>query len=182
MKIYTRTGDAGQTSLFGGQRVGKVHPRVAACGAVDELNAAIGWAATWVEDADLAAGLERIQGELFVVGADLATPGDANASAWLQRLPDSAVASLETAIDDMDAAMAPLTTFILPGGSRGGAALHLARAVCRRAERDVVAAAHDTDLSAPVMAYLNRLSDWLFTAARLANARAGVSERTWRQA
>ncbi len=181
MKIYTRTGDAGRTGLFGGETVSKAHPRVAAYGAVDELNAALGWAvAAGALDADLSAEVERIQSRLFDLGADLATPPGTPASAWLHRVPASWVAALEADIDAMDAALPPLRAFILPGGTPASAALHMARTVCRRAERAVVAAAEaGVELSPVAVAYLNRLGDWLFTAARAANARAGVADRPW---
>jgi cob(I)alamin adenosyltransferase len=180
MKIYTRTGDSGATGLFGGERVAKTHPRVEAYGAVDELNACVGLAAAGCGDAALAARLTQVQARLFDVGADLATPPGAGASAWLTRVPDAWVADLESEIDAMEAELAPLTSFILPGGTPASAALHLARTVCRRAERRVVGArSAGEDVSDAVAVYLNRLSDWLFVAARLANARAGVPDVPW---
>lgn len=181
MKIYTRTGDAGRTGLFGGDVVSKAHPRVAAYGAVDELNAVLGWAvAAGGLDADLAAQVEGIQSRLFDLGADLATPPGTPAGAWLHRVPESWVAGLEADIDAMDTALPPLRAFILPGGSPASAALHMARTVCRRAERAVVTAIEGgVDISPVAVAYLNRLGDWLFTAARLANARAGIADRPW---
>jgi len=183
MKIYTRTGDAGDTGLFGGGRVSKAHPRVAAYGAVDELNAVLGLAAALVEDADLAARVAAVQHRLFDVGADLATPPDGGAGAWLQRVPSAWATELESGIDALEAELAPLTAFILPGGARGAAALHLARTVCRRAERATIAAREaGEDVGEAVLAYLNRLSDWLFVAARVANARAGRPDVPWKRA
>lgn len=180
MKIYTRTGDSGATGLFGGQRVTKTHPRVEAYGVVDELNACLGLAAAACDDGELAARLAHVQARLFDVGADLATPPGTPASEWVVRVPDGWVAALEADIDVMEIELAPLTRFILPGGTPASAALHLGRTVCRRAERRVVGArAAGEDVSDAVAVYLNRLSDWLFVAARLANARAGVPDLPW---
>lgn len=183
MKIYTRTGDTGQTGLFGGARVAKTHPRVEAYGEVDELNSAIGLALSLADDgpADLVASLRHTQDRLFDVGADLATPPDTAAGGWLTRVPDAWATELESAIDALSASLPPLTAFILPGGTPLAGALHLARTVCRRAERRVLAAAADGEaIGAPVIVYLNRLSDFLFVAARYANARAGVADVPWR--
>ncbi len=180
MKIYTRTGDNGETGLFGGQRVQKTHPRVEAYGAVDELNACLGLAVATCPEADLAAHIGQIQARLFDLGADLATPPMGEAGAWVTRVPDQWAADLEAAIDAMEAELAPLRSFILPGGTPASAALHLARTVCRRAERRVLAAGEAGEaVSGAVAVYLNRLSDWLFVAARLANARAGVPDQPW---
>jgi cob(I)alamin adenosyltransferase len=180
MKIYTKTGDDGSTGLFGGQRASKADPRIECYGTVDELNAAIGWAAVCA-DSDLQSMLRAVQNELFDIGAHLATPRDSSAkkSATLPALDESMVARLEREIDDADAILPPLRNFILPGGSESAARLHVARTVCRRAERLVVGfAQHDPVL--PVMiTYLNRLSDWLFVQARLANHRAGVLDVLW---
>ena len=190
MKTYTKTGDAGETGLFGGGRVRKDHPRVAAYGAVDELNAALGLArALGVDNSnesenenenedELDERLDRIQGELFTLGADLATPFD-KLPGRLTRMDDKAVAALEREIDAMETELEPLRSFILPGGSPGGAALHLARTVCRRAEREIAALAAREPVNDACLRYVNRLSDWLFAAARWANARAGCSERVW---
>jgi cob(I)alamin adenosyltransferase len=180
MKIYTRTGDAGETGLFGGARVAKTHPRVEAYGAVDELNACLGLAAAWSDAPALAERLSVVQARLFEVGADLATPPETKAAGWVPRVDPAWVAALEAEIDTMEAELPPLTQFILPGGSRAAATLHLARTVCRRAERRVLAArAAGEDVSEVVATYLNRLSDWLFVAARLANARSGVDDVPW---
>ena len=176
-RIYTRTGDAGETGLFAGGRVRKDHPRVAAYGAVDELNAMIGLARALGVDAPLDAWLERVQRELFVLGSDLATPLDSS-PAWLTRLDDEA-ATLEREIDALEDELELLKQFILPGGSAGGAALHVARTVCRRAERAAVSLAAVEAVNPAALRYLNRLSDWLFVVARAANARAGRAEAKW---
>lgn len=177
MKIYTRTGDAGETALFGSGRVSKASPRVAAYGDVDELNAFIGVAAAQVEDDAVRDALERVQRDLFALGALLATPDPARRrEKW--ELPAARISALEEEIDGWEEELPPLTAFILPGGSRAGASLHAARTVCRRAERAIIALA-STDLPETVIPYVNRLSDWLFVCARLVNRRAGVEERTW---
>jgi len=184
VKIYTRTGDAGETGLFGGARVAKTHPRVEAYGEVDELNSAIGLAlALGGPDTpgDLAAALRHIQDRLFDLGADLATPPGTAAGDWLSRVPPAWTTELEAQIDALTATLPPLTAFILPGGTPLAGALHLARTVCRRAERRVLAAADAGEaVGAPVVIYLNRLSDYLFVAARYANAQAGVADVAWR--
>jgi cob(I)alamin adenosyltransferase len=179
VKIYTKTGDAGDTGLFGGPRVRKSDPRVEAYGDVDELNAAIGVARAAVEDPDLDAELSRIQAELFCVGAELATPHDARARSVIPQVDAAWTARLEAAIDAWEKELPPLTRFVLPGGTRTAAALHVARTVCRRAERRAVALAAEAEVDARVLAYLNRLSDLLFVAARVANRRARRDEPTW---
>ena len=173
MKIYTRTGDKGETGLIGGKRVPKAHPRVDAYGEVDELNCAIGAAraALGEEHAGLDEALARTQAECFVLGALLAGAADP--------FPAGAAARLESEIDAWDVELEPLKNFILPGGGGAGAALHLARAVCRRAERRVAALRGDDAAPAGVVVYLNRLSDWLFTAARWANKKSGRPETPW---
>lgn len=180
MRIYTGGGDRGETGLFGGGRVKKDDLRVEAYGAVDELNASLGLARTSGLPGDLDALLARIQDELFALGADLATPPDANVRAdRVVRLKADAAKALEPEIDRLEATLPPLRTFILPGGSPGGAALHLARTVCRRAERRVVTLSQKGGVSAETIVYLNRLSDLLFVMARSANVRAGVAEAPW---
>ena len=168
MKIYTRTGDAGETSLFGGDRVPKNDPRIEAYGTADELNSFIGLArATWPSspiDAELAA----IQSDLFDLGARLAAPG----SDRFRGVGPSRIGDLEGAIDRMEGELMPLRNFILPGGTLAAAHLHVARTVCRRAERLVAALGED-------VAYMNRLADYLFVAARYANARQGVADVSW---
>ncbi len=177
MKIYTKAGDGGETGLYGGQRVWKNALRVETYGTVDECNAALGAAITLIADAEANAVLTRIQGELFEVGADLATPTEQGAK--VPRIPPAATARLEAEIDRFEAELTPLRHFILPGGSRGGAMLHQARAVCRRAERHWVTLAQAETVSPEVGRYLNRLSDHLFVLARLVNARANVPETIW---
>ena len=178
MKIYTKTGDTGETSLFGGTRVGKADPRVHAYGDVDELNAHLGLARATGTDADIDAVLVQLQRDLFALGAQLADPGDKIASRVAKvALGDEEVLRLEQTIDRFDAELEPLRKFILAGGSVSGAALHVARAVCRRAERHMVALTPPVD--AVLVRYINRLSDLLFVLARAANHRASAPETTW---
>ena len=168
-KIYTRTGDSGETGLVDGSRVAKSDPRMAAIGDVDEANSAIGVALSNVEDEGLKTMLARIQNELFDLGADLATPGEDFApSEMTLRIVQEQIDRLEREIDVMNEALSPLRSFILPGGSGGSAYLHLARSVARRAERSAVAAGADVSLNPLALTYLNRLSDHLFVAARYA--------------
>jgi cob(I)alamin adenosyltransferase len=180
MRIYTRTGDAGETGLFGGRRVRKDDPRVAAYGGVDELNACIGLARALGLPGEIDEVLGRVQGELLQVGADLAKPADAP-QGHVERIAPSHTAALEAAIDRWDDALPPLRSFILPGGAPGGAGLHLCRTVCRRVEREVVRLrAGVPDVNPEVGTYLNRLSDLLFVLARAANAASGKPEAAWR--
>ena len=181
MPIYTRTGDQGSTGLFGGGRVLKDHPRVSAYGDVDELNAAIGIARA-TAPTDFADGLlETIQRDLFALGGHLATPDPETVAKALERatLSESRIGEFERAIDAADAELPPLRAFVLPGGTSKAAALHLARTVCRRAERSVVRLARESQVPPLFTVYLNRLSDLLFTLARLANHRASVGDVTW---
>lgn len=189
MTIYTGGGDDGTTSLFSGERVAKTHPRVEACGALDELNAVLGCLAAHLteEQADLAAEIERIQRALPRLGARLGTePGTASAARLDEQgvgITAAHVAALESAIDRVEAALPALTGFIVPGGHPSAAWAHLARTVCRRAERRVVRVAaeaegQDAELRQGI-AYLNRLSDLLFVAARTCNRTAGVAELMW---
>jgi cob(I)alamin adenosyltransferase len=173
-RIYTRTGDAGTTGLVDGSRVAKHDPRIAAVGDVDEANSAIGVALLAVEEEAERAMLGRIQNELFDLGADLATPGEdfAPGATSLRIVPEQ-VERLEQEIDAMNERLASLTSFILPGGHPAAAHLHLARAIVRRAERSVVAAAAQMALNPQALAYINRLSDHLFVLARLANKAPG---------
>ena len=198
MPIYTGSGDDGTTSLFGGERVSKHDLRMELIGTIDELSATLGMAVVhlrgeratfrtneWAnrtisvhlrgEDPELAALIQRIQGELFVMGADVATPQEPRAYTIPRITPDHARV-LESAIDEADAKLPPLTDFVLPGGTPAAAALHFARAVSRRTERIAVALAQEEELSKPVLIYLNRLSDLLFTLARLANHEAGTED------
>jgi cob(I)alamin adenosyltransferase len=181
MKIYTKTGDAGITGLFGGGRVGKDHPRVEAYGDVDELNAALGLARAIDVMPRIDEVLVPIQRDLFAIGALLATPDREKMRQHLEKanVDDERVAQLERAIDDADRELEPLRAFVLPGGTPKAAALHVARTVCRRAERRVVRLQTAEELPQVVVVYLNRLSDLLFTLARLANRRADAGEVTW---
>ncbi len=177
-KIYTKTGDAGETGLLGGGRVPKDELRVDAYGTVDELNAAVGWARSQGRDPEIDRHLARVQEELFSVGAELATSHGAGARA-APPLGEGPARALEGAIDAWQAELPPLRSFLLPGGASPGAALHLARCVCRRAERRAVKLHRQAALDPQLLVYLNRLSDFLFVAARVANHRAGVTETLW---
>ena len=179
VKIYTRTGDRGETGLFDGTRVSKSDPRVAAYGDVDELNAWLGLARASITDAELAAIVEQIQRDLFALGARLADPSHRIAG----RVAKAAVSEvdatrLEQWIDALEAELPPLRRFILAGGTPAGAAFHVARTVCRRAERAIVGLGEAT-VDNEVLVYVNRLSDLLFVLARAANARAGSPEHEW---
>jgi cob(I)alamin adenosyltransferase len=178
VKIYTRTGDAGETSLFDGTRVGKGDPRVDAYGEVDELNAWLGLVRAAAPGADLDAEIVHLQRDLFALGAQLADPADKIASRVTKAsLADADVERLEQLIDRLEAELPPLRRFILAGGGQAGAALHVARTVCRRAERRIVSL--DPAPDAVLLRYVNRLSDLLFVMARVANHRAGQSETEW---
>ena len=186
MKIYTKAGDSGETGLFGGSRVAKDDARVEAYGTVDELNCALGAArAALPPDSPLDPLLARLQSELFDLGAELATPParlDSKLGAKVPLATDARIAALEAEIDRMEEELSPLKTFILPGGTPAAAALHLARGVCRRAERRTVTLAHlDAVAVRPeALRYLNRLSDLLFVLARYANHTAGLPDVPWR--
>lgn len=173
-KIYTRTGDDGTTGLVDGSRIAKADARLNAIGDVDEANSALGVAIAALPDGPVAAALTRIQNDLFDLGADLATPGeDFTPSDMVLRIVASQVNRLEREIDEMNALLAPLGSFILPGGTLAAASLHLARAIVRRAERSAVAARASVALNPEAVAYLNRLSDYLFVCARLVNKSGG---------
>jgi cob(I)alamin adenosyltransferase len=177
MKIYTKTGDEGETSLYGGERVSKDSLRVWTYGTVDECNAVLGLAVAEVGDDELRAVIVRVQGELMVLGADIATPlscGDV-----VPRVTPDMTAGLESEIDRFEMELEPLRNFILPGGSRVGALVHQARAICRRAERHLVALMQREDIGDEVQRYVNRLSDHLFVVARTVNHRAGKPEPIW---
>jgi cob(I)alamin adenosyltransferase len=182
MKIYTRSGDDGETGLFGGGRVLKSHIRVSAYGAVDELNAALGMAVATVGEGEIGSNLARIQADLFSLGASLATPGaeDGTARPETPALPLDRIREMEAWIDAATQETPPLKNFILPGGSQGAAVLHLARTICRRAERSVVHLGREEPIDGQIIRYLNRLSDLLFSYARLENHRRGVSDVPWR--
>ncbi len=179
MKIYTKTGDRGDTSLFGGQRVPKDALRIEAYGTVDELNSALGLARAENTDAHIDGILEEMQNELFELGADLATPLSVE-KGKVKRIELKDVQGLEKVVDDLQERLKPLRNFILPGGSPVAARIHFARTVCRRAERAVVRLSRNEDIGNTVVIYLNRLSDLLFVLARYANSRAGVPEVKWR--
>jgi cob(I)alamin adenosyltransferase len=196
MKIYTKTGDDGTTGLFAGGRVPKDHPRIAAYGSIDELNALLGIVATHLQDAYLSLleakpaqaqiGLmkqviEQVQRDLFAIGAELATPQPS--AHGTQLIKTSHIERLEEWIDRLEGDLEPLNSFILPGGSRLAGWLHWARTVCRRAERDVVHLAHQADVedSTTVIVYLNRLSDLLFVMARAANRAQGIADVPWKK-
>ncbi|RMH21945.1 MAG: cob(I)yrinic acid a,c-diamide adenosyltransferase [Gemmatimonadetes bacterium] len=183
MKIYTRTGDDGDTALFGGGRVPKDTARVEAYGTVDELNAVLGVAVAADPEADWADLLRDVQHDLFTLGASLATPEarQGRRRPETPAVPSDRVSAMEQWIDRADDEAGPVRAFILPGGTRAAAALHHARTVCRRAERRVVTLARAEAIEGGVLPYLNRLSDLLFALARLANARAGAGDVLWRK-
>lgn len=176
MKIYTRGGDRGETSLLGGGRVRKDNERIAAYGTIDELNSFIGLACTTISDARLLDELAAIQSDLFDIGAQLASPGHADR---FRGVDPARIDVLEHSIDAMERELPPLTNFVLPGGSAGAAHLHVARTICRRAERLIVALGDASAETETTIAYVNRLSDWLFVAARYANHIAGVEDVPW---
>ena len=179
-KIYTRSGDKGKTRLSTGEPVDKWNPRVIAYGTVDETNAALGVAALHA-DGDMLAAIRRVQNDLFDLGADLATPDRGKPLEWTPlRIIETQVKRLETEIDAMNESLAPLDSFILPGGSALAAQMHVARTLCRRAEREVAKLAADEaeTLSPEALAYINRLSDWLFVAGRVANNN-GADDVKW---
>lgn len=178
MKIYTKTGDKGETALFSGGRVPKHHLRVESYGTIDELNSILGVVRAANPSPQTDFWLEAVQNQLFHLGADLATPMDAKAD-WVVRVKLEQVEWLEETIDTMTAELEPLSNFVLPGGTVAAANLHVARTVCRRAERLVTALQAEETISEHVIAYINRLSDWLFTLARYENKQAGESESKW---
>lgn len=188
-KIYTKTGDAGTTGLFGGQRVAKTDPRILAYGTIDELNAWIGLVAaqhkadaTRISAPELQTLLEQIQRQLFDIGAHLATPYRPGESVptSLPKLQPQAIQALELSIDTMTAALPALRQFILPGGSILSSQVHIARTICRRAERYIVALNAAEALDPIILQYCNRLSDWLFTLARYYNIKLNEPEITWK--
>ena len=178
MKIYTRTGDLGETGLLDGRRVSKAEPRVDAYGEVDELNACLGLMLSTGVDSDLADMILQIQRNLFSLGASLASTSSRPSGHKKTVVSENDVQWMETWIDRLEVDLTPLRQFILPGGCPTAAASHLARAVCRRAERRMVGLGSDEIGSVP-LAYVNRLSDLLFVMARIANARAGITEQEW---
>jgi cob(I)alamin adenosyltransferase len=181
MKIYTRTGDKGTTGLIGGSRVNKSDPRIECFGEIDELNAAIGMIgpALLAEHEGLAEALGAVQNELFVLGSQVAAPHPMPTARALPDLDETMINRLEMQIDAAEAELPPLKQFILPGGGEAAARLHLARTVCRRAERQLVRFSQDRPIPPLAVIYLNRLSDWLFVQARWANHRTGIADVPW---
>jgi cob(I)alamin adenosyltransferase len=180
MKIYTKTGDDGTTGLIGGERVRKCDARLDCYGTVDETNAVLGLAAVSASP-EMGAILREIQNDLFVIGSHLATPAESTHAQSLPPLDESMITRLEMQIDAAEHVLPPLRQFILPGGTDCAARLHVARTVCRRAERLLVDFALDRPVPTVILTYLNRLSDWLFVHARLANHQAGVADVPWKK-
>ncbi len=178
MKIYTKKGDRGQTSLFGGGPIPKNDERIEAYGSIDELNSVVGCAVAEMKSGELRQILIDLQKQLFVVGSELASahPSSEKTKGFIQK---KHIQNLENQIDAWEKELKPLTQFILPGGAQAAAWLHLARTVCRRAERRTVALSHRSEVRPEILAYLNRLSDWFFVLARLINRRAGVEDVVW---
>ena len=179
VKIYTRGGDKGDTSLIGGKRVSKYSTRINAYGNVDELNAALGVAISFLDDPEVKKLLERIQNELFIVGSDLADPSYPDSTNKTPRVTDAMVKELESVIDKYDQEVGEIQYFILPGGSKAASLLHLARGIARRAERNCVELSNIEKINPAVISYLNRLSDLLFMLARVINKRMGVNDVAW---
>jgi cob(I)alamin adenosyltransferase len=179
MKIYTKTGDDGSTGLIGGERIRKSDRRIECVGTIDELNASLGWASVAAAE-PLLTHLRQIQNDLFVLGSHLALPDQqVPKNQWLPSLDDSMITHLEMQIDSAEQSLAPLRNFILPGGCELAARLHLTRTICRRAERLLVTFSLDRPIPTLMLTYLNRLSDWLFVQARLANHNAQVEDIPW---
>lgn len=182
MKIYTRTGDKGETGLIGGKRIGKDDPRIIAYGAVDELNSTVGLAICMLDRevfSDLADVLTKVQNDLFVVGSDLADPDYPDGKCGTPRASEGMAVGLEGIIDKFEQELDPITFFILPGGSSLASMLHVCRGVARRTETASVALSRSCSVNPAVLTYLNRLADLLFVAARLANKRLGVQDVAW---
>lgn len=180
MKIYTKTGDDGTTGLFGGGRVHKHHPVIETYGTVDELNSLLGVVQTLAPQEPIRGWIHRIQNELFNVGADLSLPIEQNHS-LIERISANYTLRLEAEIDEMEAQLKPLEAFILPGGSKVSAYLHLARTVCRRAERACDTTQSTSPINPEILRYLNRLSDWLFCLARFANQLEHIEDVKWKK-
>ncbi|MBI2185090.1 MAG: cob(I)yrinic acid a,c-diamide adenosyltransferase [Thaumarchaeota archaeon] len=183
MKPYTRTGDSGETGLFGGKRVRKDSLRIEVYGTIDELNSLLGYAKTYLQNRQASGVVEKIQADLFIVGGDLATPLDTGRRVGKKTVPrvtPEMTKQLEKIADDLAETLPPLDTFILPGGSRPGAILHYCRAVVRRAERNAVALSAEERTNSEIIRYLNRLSSVLFVLARKVNLDQGVGEQPWR--
>lgn len=180
MKIYTKTGDLGETGLFGGSRVSKSSLRVTAYGQVDELNSIIGWVRVEVTDSELQTLLHQIQNDLFDLGAELGSTADRKDKGGVPQINEKQVQALEQAIDKYEADLPALTTFVLPGGGEASARYHVARCVCRRAERAVVELGATETLRGELFRYLNRLSDLMFVLARHANHETGIPDIPWK--
>ncbi|HJP84017.1 MAG TPA: cob(I)yrinic acid a,c-diamide adenosyltransferase [Fimbriimonadaceae bacterium] len=177
MKIYTRTGDDGSTGIMGSRRLQKFSERIQSIGELDELNAAIGVARASTSSPELSGWLERIQNWIFEAGSELAAPGDPR----FESINNSQVESLETSIDEWTRQLPEIKNFILPGGSVSASAVHLARAICRRAERTVVKLSNVETVRPEIIVFLNRLADWLFSAARFANYESNIEETIWKK-
>ncbi len=180
MRIYTRTGDDGTTGLIGGQRVAKCDARIDCYGTIDELNAALGLAAVAMDEGEaMLVEVRQVQNDLFVLGSHLAAPDPESAAMMLPELGEALIERLERQIDAAEERLPPLRAFVLPGGTEASARLHVARTICRRAERLLTAFAATHPIPEPALRYVNRLSDWLFVMARLANLRRGVEDVPW---
>jgi len=180
MKIYTKTGDKGETGLFGGDRVSKSSERIEAYGTVDELSSFLGLAKSEVKDKEVKKLLEKIQNELFTVGSDLATPDtEKNKKLNIVRVPEKFYTDAEKAIDYFEGKLEPLKNFILPGGTKTSALLHVCRSICRRAERKIVKLNGSEKISENILVYVNRLADLFFVLARYENKSAGVQDTKW---
>lgn len=177
MKIYTKKGDSGETSLFGGQRVPKNSKRIESYGTVDELNSVLGVVTSFDINEKTRSLIIEVQKQLFVLGADLSTPPSGKVR--IDRIGEAEIEFLENSIDELEESLEPLKSFILPGGSSGGAQLHVGRTVCRRAERLTVECASEEEISELCVKYLNRLSDFLFVLARFENKKSGQEETKW---
>lgn len=180
MKIYTKTGDKGETGLFGGERVSKNSLRIEAYGTVDELNAFLGLALIETKDLEVKVLLERIQNILFILGSDLATPDtEKNKKLNITRINSSHSAELEKAIDHFEEKLEPLRNFILPGGSKSAALLHICRTIARRAERRIVALNETVKIGDNIIIFVNRLSDLLFVLSRIENKVSNIPDTIW---
>ena len=180
--VYTRTGDKGTTSLVGGKRVPKTHARLEAYGTIDELNSFIGLLITYLKDQEEKDFLQRVQNNLFVIGSNLATDQSTTQLRQASVIPASLIEEMEQHIDVLDASIPPLTAFVLPGGSRGSAVCHVCRTVCRRAERRILTLSEQADISPELLAYVNRLSDYLFVLSRKINKDENHDEIFWKSA
>ena len=180
MKIYTKTGDKGETGLFGGERVSKDSIRISAYGTIDELNSFIGYTITEIKDASVKDNLIKIQNYLFIIGSDLATPEtEKNAKLNIQRTPELFINEIEKMIDHYDAKLDELKNFILPGGSKSASLLHICRTVCRRAEREVVSLKNSVTIGDNIIIFLNRLSDLFFVLSRYENKVSNHPDTKW---